>query len=745
MLPWPRRSESLEKQGPKHRNHCQSTDPFASGLCLKVLCFGVMLSSCSEPMNSPYPDERPDGNTLYSSFSERPKHLDPARAYSSNEYEIISQIYEPPLQYAYLERPYKLEPLAAATLPKVRYFDAKGGPLSPDADPKKVKFSVYELTIRDDLIFEPHPAFVRGALGEFKYHQLSSEVLSRIKTLQDFPERSSRRVTAEDFVYEVKRLVHPELHSPVGELMADYIVGLRALSERLQADQKTLREQGKKIQLRDYAISGIEVVDDVRLNIKIYGKHPQFKFWLAMPFFAPVAWEVDKFYDQKSLIESNISLDWYPVGTGPYRLIENDPNRRMVLDRNPAFHLDRYPFEGESDDRKHGYLSDAGRQLPFIDRMVLMLERETIPYWSKFLQGYYDVSGIASDNFDQAVQLSGVGNAELTESLKLKGIHLETTVAPSIHYIGFNMLDPLVGGFTKEKISLRQALSISVDIEEFIDIFMNGRGLPAQGVIPPGIFGHEEAEAGFNPVVYDWVDGSPKRKSLEIAKRLMREAGYPEGIDPSTGKPLLLYMDVAISGPDDRALLNWYRKQFGHLGVNLVLRATDYNQFQQKMAAGNAQIFRWGWNADYPDPENFLFLLYGRNGKVQFGGENAANYQNGEFDELFTRISALEDTDERRQLIARAQTILRHDAPWIFGVHPKRFSLSHEWYFNDKPNLMVNNNLKYLRLDPALRAEKRRQWNHPYLWPLVPVLLIAIYLWRWIGRAYSMKRGETVK
>jgi ABC-type transport system substrate-binding protein len=307
------------------------------------------------------------------------------------------------------------------------------------------------------------------------------------------------------------------------------------------------------------------------------------------------------------------------------------------------------------------------------------------------------------------------------------------------------MLDPVVGGLTNEKICLRQALSISVDIEEFIDIFMNGRGLAAQGIVPPGIFGHEEAEAGLNPIVYDWVDGSPRRKSLDIAKRLMREAGYPDGVDPRTGHPLLLYMDAAVSGPDDRALLNWYRKQFGRLGVNLVLRTTDYNQFQQKMTGGNAQIFRWGWNADYPDPENFLFLLYGRNGKVQFSGENAANYQNEEFDDLFLRISALEDNEERRQLIGRAQAIIRRDAPWIFGVHPKRFELSHAWYLNDKPNLMANNNLKYLRLDPILRAENRRQWNHPYLWPLVPVALFFLFIWRWISRAYSMKRGETVK
>jgi ABC-type oligopeptide transport system substrate-binding subunit len=184
---------------------------------------------------------------------------------------------------------------------------------------------------------------------------------------------------------------------------------------------------------------------------------------------------------------------------------------------------------------------------------------------------------------------------------------------------------------------------------------------------------------------------------------------------------------------DDKPMLNWYRKQLAKLGIQLVLRTTDYNQFQQKMANGNAQLFRWGWNADYPDPENFFFLLFGENAKVGKGGENAANYQNSDFDRLFRAMRNLPDGPERLALIRQMQELLRRDAPWVFGVHPQRFSLRHQWYRNLKPNLMANNGLKYFRIDTRERAARRLEWNQPVYWPLLlaAMLLVALIAPAW--------------
>jgi ABC-type transport system substrate-binding protein len=364
-------------------------------------------------------------------------------------------------------------------------------------------------------------------------------------------------------------------------------------------------------------------------------------------------------------------------------------------------------------------LDDAGRTLPLVSRAVYGLEKESIPRWNKFLQGYYDLSGIGSDSFDQAVQLGGGGEATLTEAMKDKGIELLTAVQTSIYYTGFNMRDPVVGGDSERARLLRRAISIALDMEEFVSIFRNGRGIPAQGPLPPGIFGFRDGAAGANPYVYDVAGGRPVRKPLEAARQLLAAAGYRDGIDPATGQPLILYYDNASAGPDSKALLNWYRKQFQKLGIQLVIRATDYNRFQEKMRKGTAQIFTWGWNADYPDPENFFFLLYGPHAKAESGGENAANYQSSAFDALFDRMKNMANGAERQAIIDEMVEILRDDAPWVWGFYPVDFVLHHEWYANAKPNLMANNTLKYKRVDGNLRAERQRQWNRPVTWPLM--------------------------
>jgi ABC-type transport system substrate-binding protein len=691
----------------------------------------LLLTGCDpSAWNNPYPALEAKGNILYSSFSERPKHLDPVRSYSANEYAFIAQIYEPPLQYHYLKRPYELIPLAAERVPVARYYDEEGELLPDDADAEQIAVSEYEVTILPGMRYQPHPAFATDEQGESLYHELDPDTIQSLNTLGDFARSGSREVTAADFVYQIKRLAFPRLQSPIAGVMGDYIIDFSAFGQRVNAAWEKLKQQdeGRKpwLDLHQYPMEGAEVIDRYRFRVRLQGKYPQFLYWMAMPFFAPMPWEAERFYAQPGMSKRNINLDWYPVGSGPFMLQENNPNLRMVLERNPNFHGERYPEEGMPGDREAGLLADAGRPLPFTDRAVYSLEKESIPYWNKFLQGYYDTSGISSDSFDQAVQFSSQGDLGLTESMKAKGIHLETAVTASIFYMGFNMDDPVVGGGSKRARLLRRAISIAMDYEEYLSIFNNGRGVAAQGPIPPGIFGNRSGAAGIDPYVYDWVNDRPKRKPAAEARRLMALAGYPGGRDENTGKPLILYYDTTSSGPDDKARLNWIRKQFNKLGVQLVIRASDYNRFQEKMRKGTGQIFIWGWNADYPDPENFLFLLYGPNGKVAHGGENAANYRSPEYDALFVRMKNMENGPERQQIIDRMVEILRRDAPWVWGFFPKSFSLFHAWYHNVSLNLMANNTLKYKRTDPERRYRLRREWNPPIVWPILLLLALLV-------------------
>ena len=698
--------------------------------CWIIAMFAAVLGGCGpQPLNSPYPPKEQGRNILYSSFSSRPKHLDPARSYSSNEYAIIGQIYEPPLQYSYLERPYALEPLTARAIPEPAYYDADDRRLPVNASAEQIAYSVYEIELRRGIRYQPHPAFVQSDGGGYAYHDLSESQLEGLTAPGDLPQAATREVTAEDYVYQIKRLAHPRVSSPILSMMSEYIVGLQDYAQQLATQVKDAGDQERVgyIDLRDYPLEGVQAVDRYTYRIKVKGKYPQLLYWLAMPFFSPMPWEVDRFYSQQGLQERNITLDWFPVGSGAYMLSVNNPNLRMVLERNPHYHDDFYPAAGSAQQEAAGLLKDAGKRLPFIDKVVYSLEKETIPYWTKFLQGYYDISGISSDSFDQAIQFSVEGDPTLTPSMQGKNIQLLTDVAPSTYYLGFNMMDPVVGGDSERARKLRRAISIALDYDEYISIFRNGRGIAAQGPIPPGIFGYQEGREGINSYVYQWEDGEPRRRSLEQARQLLAEAGYPGGRDAQTGKPLLIHLDVTGGGPEDKSTFDWYRKQFAKLNLQLQIRPTDYNRFQEKMRKGTEQLFIWGWNADYPDPENFLFLLYGPNGKVEHGGENAGNYSNPEFDRLFERMKNMPNGPLRQQVIAQMLEIARRDAPWVWGFHPREFVLHHQWYYNAEPNQMAHNALKYKRIDPQLREQKRLEWNQANFTP-VWLTLIALVL-----------------
>ncbi|MDT8385303.1 MAG: ABC transporter substrate-binding protein [Gammaproteobacteria bacterium] len=690
----------------------------------------MVLTACDgDSWNNPYPEAERQQNIYYSAFSLRPKHLDPAQSYSSNEVVFTGQIYEPPLQYHYLKRPYTLTPLTATEIPQPYFEDRQGRRLPPGAAHEAIAYSVYEIRIRPGIRYQPHPAFAKTADGQPLYLSLPPEELAQRNRLSDFGETGSRELVAADYVYEIKRLAHPKLHSPIFGLMSEYIVGLKEYSDTLRqvvAAREADGEASQFLDLQQYALSGVELVDRYTYRIRLYGEYPQFVYWLAMPFFGPIPPEADQFYSQSGMKEKNLTLDWYPVGTGPYMLTVNNPNRQMVMERNPHFHGETYPAEGEAEDQAAGLLADAGQPLPFIDKVVFSLEKEDIPTWNKFLQGYYDASGVSSDSFDQAIQISSQGDVALSDEMRAKDIQLSTGIAASTYYMGFNMRDPVVGGYSEQARKLRQAISIAVDYEEFISIFLNDRGIPAQGPLPPGITGYQPGEAGMNPYVYEWHNGKLKRKPIAEARRLLAEAGYPQGRDAKTGKPLIVHLDSTGGGPDDKSRFDWLRKQFSKIDLQLDIRSTDYNRFQEKMLKGTAQLFQWGWNADYPDPENFLFLLYGPNAKAGKNGENAANYESPQFDRLFSEMKNMPNGPQRLAVIAEMVDIAQADAPWLWGLHPKQFSLYHAWLKNIKPNDMANNTLKYKRIDPRLRAAQRAAWNRPVVWPIVLLGLLLV-------------------
>ncbi len=706
----------------------------------------VLLGACSrEPVNSPHARGSEQENVLYTAFSQRsPKYLDPASSYSTDETPFTYSIYQPLYGYDYLLRPYTLVPQAAAALGKPVYHDAQGLVLPDDVPGEQVAFSVYDIPIKPGQLFQPHPAFALDGTGGPTYWPLQASDLEGKFGITDFPLTGTRELTAHDYVYGLRRLASPRVISPIYSILAEHIVGMRAYGDQLKQHDQVLREQGRDEELREWldlrqaGFEGVQALDDHTLRIRVIGKYPQFKYWLAMTFTAPVPWEADRFYQQPGMAQHNFSLNTWPVGTGPYMLTESIPNRRHVLLRNPNYAGSPYPCKGEPSDQADGLLDDCGKLTPFIDRIVFSLEKESVPLMGKFIQGYYDIPEIGRGDYGVAMRVAAGDSAEKASLYKDHGIQLRSSTEAQVSYLGFNWRDPVVGkGDTPQQQEknrkLRQAISIAFNWEQFVSIFQNDEAQVAYGPVPPGIPGYQELPAGINTQVYTLEGKQAVRRSLDEARELLAQAGYPDGRHADTGRPLILYFDSA-GGMGSSAMLDWMRRQLAAINIQLEIRATDYNRFQDKMRQGSAQMYMWGWVADYPDAENFLFLLYGPNAKADNGGENASNYQNPEFDRLFERMRYLDDGPEKLELVHQMVAVVQKDAPWMFGYFPKSGGAYQGWVANAKPTQMVRNTLQYYRLDPALRARQLGGWNVPLWWPLWAagglLLVIGLLAWR---------------
>jgi ABC-type transport system substrate-binding protein len=657
-----------------------------------VCAAGLVLAGCT---NNPYPESDDALAVFYSIFDEPPKTLDPQVAYSVNDHAVIGNIYDTLLEYHYLKRPYTLIPGLLEEIPTPR--------------PQPAGRVAYTLRLRPELLFHADPAF--GAFAEGS---------------------TTRAVVAADVAFAFQRIGDPAVGSPVLETLVK-ISGLREFGEALaKRREQDAAFAAKRIDLQYReigGIAGVRVLSLRELELILDEPYPQIRFWLAMNFTSPVPWEAVAYYDGE---EGRDSFSEHPVGSGPFRLSHYEKRARITLEREPSWygasHPDApgafYPTEGELGDAENGFLDAArvGKRLPFLDRIELRREKEDIPAFTKFLQGYYDVSGIPQESFDRMVH-----EGALSPEMAALDMKLAKAVGPDVYYLGFNMDDAVVGTPAGERgRKLRQAMSLVSDAVEFQRLFTNGRGIPAQSPIPPGIFGFDPAYR--NPF---------RKVDAERAAALLREAGYPDGLDAATGKPLHLTFDAGATDTRSLLTIQFWVDAWRRLGLDVEIAATSYNQFQDKVRRGAFQIFQWGWVADYPDPENFLFLLWSGMARSKNGGPNTSNFQDPAFDALFERMKARDDDPERLRLIQQMRGLLEQERPWIELFHREGFALYHGWVAPPKPVGMAFAVDKYRKVDPVLRAERRAVWNRPIRWPayallgaLALVLIPGILTWR---------------
>ncbi|MCX7819785.1 MAG: ABC transporter substrate-binding protein [Kiritimatiellae bacterium] len=703
-----------------------------------IAATGLVLSRCD---NSPHPPEEEGTATLYFAVGAPFNKLDPATSYYSHEAEVVDNVYEPPFEYHHLRRPYQLQPLAAAEMPSPVFRAADGRVLEGDPPPEDVARVEYTIRIRPGMFYADHPCFATNAAGEPMYRGVRARDVRRWRTPCDFPVLGTREVVAADYVRGLRRLADPRLPCPVYATFKRAILGFGeysdALARELAAERARRAAEGagededRRPIVLDYLATpcaGIEVIDRYTFRLVLARKYPQILYWLAMHFAAPIPEEALRFYAEPAIAARQMDLNRWPVGSGPFFVRHCDPDRRIVLQRNPRYRGGVYPSDGAPGDREAGLLDDAGRPIPFLDRVAIVVERESIPAWNKFLQGYYDYTYVTPEVFEQTIQMSGSGEAILSDRMRARGIRLHSSVAAAIYWVGFNMADPVIGGLNERAAALRRAISTALDYNEYLDIFFNGQGRSAQGPIPPGIFGALEGEAGVNRWTDRWdpVGRRPVRRPIEEARQWMAQAGWPDGRGPD-GRPLVLHLDHALAGePSFVAVFEWMRGRLRQLGVELRERGTDLSRYRDKLERGHFQLFRQGWFADYPDPENFLFLFYGPNAKLRSGGANICNYENPEYDRLFERMEGMRDGPERAAMVSNMVEILRRDAPMCWGFHPTFYVLSHSWHRNGKPREMTHNTLKYQRVDAAERARRRREWNRPVVAPVLALEAAAL-------------------
>lgn len=661
---------------------------------LLVASLLALLAACSnDPHPKPFAEKRPDGSpwqVRYAALPDDVRSLDPQFAYEQTSRRVLEPIIDTLLEYDPMKTdPYMLKPCILMEI--------------PHGTPNAAGGVDYLCKIRPGIYFHDDPCFPRGR---------------------------GRELLAKDALYSFQRIADPAVECPVFSTLEEYISGLH-----------DAYEGAKKAHKYDYdaPLKGVEIVDDHTFTLHLMKPYPQILYWLAMHFTSPVAREAITYYDGKAHPDgpkgemvTREEVKWHPVGQGAYQLVEYVRGQRVRLiradarrdpkrwgnDPIPKYISATFPSGGWPPEREALNRPLAGQPLPFLDEILFTIFREMLPNFLLTRQGYQDGMGVNKDSYSSIVTAS----KDLSPEYKARGMSLEKDVDVSTFFMVFNVEDPLL----KNK-KLRQALSAAFDRQSYIDNFLTGVPTVAEQLLPPGIQGFR---AGLkNPYGYD----------VEKAKRLLAEAGYPRGIDPATNQPLVLTLEIVASGAEERQMAEFEQRQFQLLGIKMNVSENNFPKMMERQDKGTFQIASGsGWGADYPDAENFFFLFYSKN--VPPVGKNAGRYNNLEFDKLFEQMSAMEDSPERAAIIDKMNDIFLEDCPVILTFNKAYYTVGQSWAPRTHSNMMLEGGLKYAVLDPVLRDQKRREWNHKPVWPVF-ILLGGLAGLVGYGISWSKKRN----
>jgi ABC-type transport system substrate-binding protein len=499
----------------------------------------------------------------------------------------------------------------------------------------------YTFRLRQGIYFQPDPAF-KGA---------------------------RRELVATDYAYSIKRFMDPANRSPWRFLVEGKIVGLDALAKKA--------EQAKRFDY-DAKVPGLEIVDRYTLRIHLNETDYNFAYIMAMPSMSAVAREVIEAYADDT--------NAHPVGTGPYKLASWTRKAKIVLDANPDYREVVWDFAGSDDPRdKAAVAAMKGKRIPQIGRVEISIIEEGQSRWLAFQRGEIDFI----DRFGEFAPVA-IPDNKLAPKLAARGISWDRSVEPEITYYFFNMQDPTLGGYTKEKIALRRALMLSYNIQEEIDVIRKSQAIADEMPVPPGVVGYDPA---YRSII---------RYDPALANQLLDYFGYKKGTDgwrnDPSGKPFTV---VLTSEPQaiSREYDELWKKSLEAIGVRFDTRKGPFSD--NIKAAEACHLAMWGaaWIADYPDGENFMQLSYGPN----IHQSNNACYESAAYDAMYVKMKNMPDSPERNRLFLMMSRQMEVDGVWKMGVSRYRNVLVYPQVKGYRYHPILVSAWEYMDMDPALR------------------------------------------
>ncbi|MEL7472006.1 MAG: ABC transporter substrate-binding protein [Planctomycetota bacterium] len=558
-----------------------------------------------------------------------PGSLDPTQGASVYDNQACSQFYETLLQFKYLSRPLDVEPLLLERMPEV----------SEDGTEWRFK-------LREDVFFADDACFPGG---------------------------KGRKMVTDDVFFSWKRNADPKLRFKNYNYLDDVIVGINDFRDR----QLERADRGEACDY-DEPVEGLVKINEYEFVVKLTRPSAQFKWFLTVFPLAVVCREATEMYGNR--------FDAHPVGTGPFILREESDWKRgisLTMHRNPSYRDVRYPSEHTEADTERGLHTPAGERIPFVDVVELRFYEELQPMWLQFKAGQLDYVMVPEFGFDEAFSRR---TKKLKRSFSRKDIDHQPVPLLDFIYRGFNMEDPIVGGYSEKQKALRQAICLATDWVETNESRYNGKNVIYDGPVPPGVRGHPEGGRAPNSV---------QGLDLERARKVLRDAGWELDADGRLVDFPTVRLNTS-SGVDSIRITELTIRQLDKIGVSINPNYLEFAVLSESLNNRGAPMFSLAWSMSYPDAEYNLAMFYGPN---EAPGINSFLFKNEEYDRLYEMIRVESDEAKLEEAYDRMQFILQDNAPFVGSMARTRDYLIHPWIKNVKAEETFYNWIKYLDVD----------------------------------------------